>query len=174
MCITFSTVLQPLTTRCHASGLGSCAFARRYLRNHWIIFFSSGYLDVSVPRVRLCIRRCRNRFRRVAPFGNPRITEYLPLRVAYRSLSRPSSPPRAKASFMRPSLLSFNVRRTYFHTEVSDLFCRTPLVIACSVSYLVLQYRFRGNALRSFCFARFSICFQHVNVLSFLSSPWQS
>ena len=34
---------------------------------------------------------------------------YLPLGAAYRSLSRPSSPPRAKASFMRPSLLSFNV-----------------------------------------------------------------
>ncbi len=31
---------------------------------------------------------------------------YLPLGAAYRSLSRPSSPPRAKASFMCPSLLS--------------------------------------------------------------------
>ena len=49
---------------------------------------------------------CRNRFRRVAPFGNPRIKGYLLLRAAYRSLSRPSSPPRAKASFMCPSLLS--------------------------------------------------------------------
>ncbi len=25
------------------AGLGSCAFARHYLRNHWVIFFSSGY-----------------------------------------------------------------------------------------------------------------------------------
>ena len=32
---------------------------------------------------------------------------YLPLTAAFRSLSRPSSPPRAKASFMCPSLLSF-------------------------------------------------------------------
>ena len=31
---------------------------------------------------------------------------YLPLGAAYRSLSRPSSPPRAKASFMCPCLLS--------------------------------------------------------------------
>ena len=53
--------------------------------------------------------RYRHRCRWVAPFGNPRISEYLPLRAAYRSLSRPSSPPRAKASFMCPSLLSFNV-----------------------------------------------------------------
>ena len=42
----------------------------------------------------------------VAPFGNLRIKGYLLLPAAYRSLSRPSSPPRAKASFMCPSLLS--------------------------------------------------------------------
>ena len=50
---------------------------------------------------------CRNRFRRVAPFGHLRINGHLPLPAAFRSLSRPSSPPRAKASFMCPSLLSF-------------------------------------------------------------------
>ena len=60
----------------------------------------------SSPGSPLPCGRCRNRFRRVAPFGNPRINGYLPLRAAYRSLSRPSSPPRAKASFMCPSLLS--------------------------------------------------------------------
>ncbi len=31
--------------------------------------------------------------RRVVPFGNPRITGHLHLPAAYRSLSRPSSPP---------------------------------------------------------------------------------
>ena len=35
---------------------------------------------------------------RVSPFGNPRITGCLLLPVAYRSLSRPSSAPSAKAS----------------------------------------------------------------------------
>ena len=35
---------------------------------------------------------------RVSPFGNPRIKGCLHLPVAYRSLPRPSSPPRAKAS----------------------------------------------------------------------------
>ena len=44
---------------------------------------------------------------RVVPFGNLRIKGYLHLPEAYRSLSRPSSPPRAKASAMRPWLLSF-------------------------------------------------------------------
>ena len=32
-------------------GLGSSPFARHYSENHLFIFFSSGYLDVSVPRV---------------------------------------------------------------------------------------------------------------------------
>ena len=39
-------------------GLGSYHFARHYFGNHCFIFFSSGYLDVSVPRVpptTLCI-----------------------------------------------------------------------------------------------------------------------
>ena len=43
---------------------------------------------------------------RVVPFGNPRINGYLHLPQAYRSLSRPSSPPRAKASTRRPNFLS--------------------------------------------------------------------
>ena len=42
----------------------------------------------------------------VVPFGNPRIKGHLHLPRAYRSLSRPSSPPRAKASTRRPNLLS--------------------------------------------------------------------
>ena len=44
---------------------------------------------------------------RVAPFRNLRINWYLLIPVAYRSLSRLSSPPRAKASAMRPYLLSY-------------------------------------------------------------------
>ncbi len=32
-------------------GLGCFAFAHHYLRNRFFTFFSSGYLDVSVPRV---------------------------------------------------------------------------------------------------------------------------
>ena len=43
--------------------------------------------------------------RRVVPFGNLWIKGHLHLPKAYRSLSRPSSPPRAKASAMRPCLL---------------------------------------------------------------------
>ena len=45
---------------------------------------------------------------RVVPFGNPRIKGHLHLPEAYRSLSRPSSPVRAKASAVRPYLLSLD------------------------------------------------------------------
>ena len=68
--------------------------------------FSSPYLDVSVqavPHVHLfdsvhadTVLPCR-----VAPFGNLRIIAYLQLPEAYRSLSRPSSAPDAKASTLR-------------------------------------------------------------------------
>ena len=69
-------------------------------------FSSSPYLDVSVqavPCVRLFYSTHADRVLlcRVAPFGNPRINAYVPLPVAYRSLSRPSSAPDAKAFPLR-------------------------------------------------------------------------
>ena len=68
--------------------------------------FSSPYLDVSVravPRMRLfCSAYAGGALpRRVSPFGNLRIVAYVPLPAAYRSLSRPSSAPDAKASPLR-------------------------------------------------------------------------
>ena len=58
-----------------------------------IVLFSSGYLDVSVLRV--CSYGNWSSTNWVLPFGNQRISVYLPLPAAYRSLSRPSSPLRA-------------------------------------------------------------------------------
>ncbi len=40
-------------------------------------------------------RRCGDRSPRVSPFGHLRVNMHLPLAAAFRSLSRPSSPPRA-------------------------------------------------------------------------------
>lgn len=52
-------------------GLGCSPFARHYSGNHWIIFFSSGYLDVSVLRVSLRnYANARSSIGRVVPFGN--------------------------------------------------------------------------------------------------------
>ena len=67
---------------------------------------SSPYLDVSVqavPRVHLFDSMHADWIlsSRVAPFGNPRIDGYLLLPEAYRSLSRPSSAPDAKAFSLR-------------------------------------------------------------------------
>ena len=54
----------------------------------------------------------------VPPFGNPRIKGHLRLPAAYRSLSRPSSPLRAKASPVR-SYLTFSSRVLCLRTHVS-------------------------------------------------------
>jgi hypothetical protein len=56
---------------------------------------SSGYLDVSVPRVSSLAGDLNGR---VSPFGNRRIKAYSQLPDAYRSVLRPSSPVHAKAS----------------------------------------------------------------------------
>ena len=70
-------------------------------------FSSSGYLDVSVPRVAspwLCIRHGvpGHDSWRVPPFGHLRIRGRLRLPADYRSLPRPSSASCAKASAVRP------------------------------------------------------------------------
>ena len=69
-------------------------------------FSSSPYLDVSVqavPHVHLFYSMHVTQILSVwvAPFGNLRIKGYLLLPVAYRSLSRPSSAPDAKAFPLR-------------------------------------------------------------------------
>ena len=76
-------------------GLGSCAFARHYWRNRCLLSFPAGSEMFQFPAFALHSVQCRDRSRRVSPFGNPRVIGYLPLHAAYRSLSRPSSPPRA-------------------------------------------------------------------------------
>ena len=68
--------------------------------------FSSSYLDVSVqtvPRMPLFDSWHTDVVlpRRVSPFGNLRIKAYVQLPEAYRSLSRPSSAPDAKAFPLR-------------------------------------------------------------------------
>ena len=115
---------------CYISGLGSCAFARHYLRNHFCFLFLRVLRCFSSPGSPHAWRGTGRSSRWVAPFGNPRITGYLLLHAAYRSLSRPSSPPRAKASFMRPCLLSF-----YFFSprNLSELFQnRFSATLCCS------------------------------------------
>ena len=69
-------------------------------------FSSSPYLDVSVQAVPYLRLFCSTQVDRVllcrvSPFGNLRINAYVQLPEAYRSLSRPSSAPDAKAFPLR-------------------------------------------------------------------------
>ena len=91
-------------------------FARRYSGNLAVDFFSSGYLDVSVPRVVLpqgmsSQGGCQDISWRVRPFGDPRVEGCVPLTADYRSLPRPSSASCAKASAVRPTYLPAHLRR---------------------------------------------------------------
>ena len=65
-------------------------------------FSSSGYLDVSVPRVPLPCGIVTHNGDWVSPFGYPRIYTCLQFPVAFRSLPRPSSASGAKASTVCP------------------------------------------------------------------------
>src|SRR5690606_4792167 len=87
-------------------------------------FFSSGYLDISVHRVRLqhLWIQCRIPPKRwVSPFGHRRIKACCQLPDAFRRLPRPSSPLTAKAStvcacsldHITPSRLGVTVPKEY-------------------------------------------------------------
>ena len=89
-------------------GLGYCAFARHYLRNRSYFLFLRVLRCFSSPGSPRALARCRDRSRRVSPFGHPRVTGHLPLTAAFRSLSRPSSPPRA-TGIPRAPLFAFSV-----------------------------------------------------------------
>ena len=103
------------TPGCTHSGLGSSAFARRYLRNHCCFLFlrllrcfsSAG----SRPHTMDSCTVAAGLLQQVSPFGHPRITGYLLLPAAFRSLSRPSSALSAKASTLRSFCLTAPHRR---------------------------------------------------------------
>src|SRR3954466_9893231 len=67
-----------------------------------IIFFSSGYLDVSVLRVGSLCRVLYLQYSELSHSEIPGYNARVQLSRAYRSLPRPSSPLRPKASTIRP------------------------------------------------------------------------
>ena len=87
----YSWPYNPSTARC--TGLGFSHFARHYFGNY---FFSSGYLDVSVPQVPFytpiySAYDTGGSLQWVSPFGHPRIGACSRLPEAFRSDPRPSS-----------------------------------------------------------------------------------
>ena len=86
-------------------GLGSSPFARHYWGNHCCFLFLQVLRCFSSLRWPPDLRDAIPSGWRVVPFGDPRVKGYLRLTAAFRSLSRPSSPPRAKASTWCPCFL---------------------------------------------------------------------
>ena len=98
-----------------------------------VIFSSSGYLDVSVRRVPSaqlwihCTVTCSAC--RVSPFRHPRINAHVQLPAAFRSLSRLSSAPSARASALRPTMLNLLYLRLI---PSQGLTAQSNLVLTCS------------------------------------------
>ena len=99
------------TPTCTQVGLGSSAFARRYSQNRCFFLFlrllrcfsSPGSLRIPMDSV----YGDGGLLRRVSPFRHLRVTGYLLLTAAFRSLSRLSSALSAKASALCPYCLTF-------------------------------------------------------------------
>ena len=105
-------LVQSVTPVCTHTGLGSFPFARRYSGNRCFFLFlrvlrcfsSPG----SLPYVMDWRMDDRGLLCRVSPFRHPRISGYLLLPAAFRSLSRLSSALSAKASALCPILLDLS------------------------------------------------------------------
>ena len=97
-------VLQPRVAL-ERHGFGLFRVRSPLLTESLFIFSSYGYLDVSVPHVRLPYGMAGLQPAGLPHSDIPDQRLFAPPR-AFRSLSRPSSPPRAKASTVCPCLLS--------------------------------------------------------------------
>ena len=135
--------MQSVTPECTHSGLGSSAFARRYLRNRVFFLFlrvlrcfsSPG----SPPYVMYWHMDTWGLLMWVSPFRHLRITGYLLLPEAYRSLSRLSSALSAKASTLRSYMLDHNQNCIFIHSSRTDsVLC--SLVAGISWFFLVCFY----------------------------------
>ena len=139
------------TPECTHSGLGSFPFARRYLGNRCFFLFlrllrcfsSAGSLHIAM----YLLYDDWGLLSRVSPFGHRRVTGYLLLTAAFRSLSRPSSALSAKASTLRPLLLNLPSYRSSYDVISSSwlfslflrayVFQHTWIFFGCLVNYLM-------------------------------------
>ena len=107
----FRSLIAVRTPTCSHVGLGSSAFARRYLRNRVFFLFLRVLRCFSSPGSPPCVMDWRMDTQGipawVSPFRDPWIKGYLRLPMAYRSLSRLSSALSAKASALCPFCLTF-------------------------------------------------------------------
>lgn len=100
-------------------GLGSSPFDRLYSGNNYCSLLLWVLRCFSSPRSPHALRVMSSPpARRVVPFGYLRITSYLPIPAAFRSLSRPSSPLRATG-----------IHRLPFIRFISRMLLSSPLSI---------------------------------------------
>ena len=116
--LTSNSLMQSITLQCTHRSLGSFPFARRYSGNRCFFLFLQVLRCFSSPGSPPYVMDWRmddwGLLSRVSPFRNLRITGYLLLPAAYRSLSRLSSALSAKASTLRPYQL--NLFEYCFHS----------------------------------------------------------
>ena len=121
-------------------------------------FFSSGYLDISVPRVRsvhLCIQCTVPPKRWVSPFGHCRIKACCQLPDTFRRLPRPSSPLTAKASTVYAwSLDHITPSRLRAYSDSSSGFGFRQTTLATIASTTHLGSVSNQNACHSFTFSK--------------------
>ena len=142
---------------CYTSGLGSSPFARHYSGNHCLFSLPRGTKMFQFPPF-ASIHCCTDNYPSgnwVVPFGNPRIKGHLHLPKAYRSLSRPSSPPRAKASTRRPNLLSPSVAR-YALNDNGKMINEKPCGIHYHLYTIIFQLAYAQHAHTFSCNSRSS------------------
>ena len=115
-------LLRSITPDCTQSGLGSFHFARRYFGNRCFFLFLRVLRCFSSPGSPPYVMDWRMGGRvlpcRVSPFRDLRVDGYLLLTAAYRSLSRLSSAPGAKASTLRSFLLDLFWYSSYLFPTV--------------------------------------------------------
>ena len=131
--------MQSVTPECTHSGLGSSAFARRYLQNRVFFLFLRVLRCFSSPGSLPYVMDWRmddgGVLRRVSPFRDLRINGYLLLPEAYRSLSRLSSALSAKASALCPYCLTICIH----HPSVGDAVFLILIVDLCLLSQTLID-----------------------------------
>ena len=88
-------VLQPRSRPKRPHRFGLLRVRSPLLAQSLLLSLPAGTKMFQFPAFAPTYRRCGDRSPRVSPFGHRRVTGHLPLAGAFRSLSRPSSPPRA-------------------------------------------------------------------------------
>ena len=109
-------LLQPRNCR-NNSGLGYFHFARHYFGNRLFLSLPAGTKMFQFSAFAHLIKCIQSSTVWVAPFGYRRIISCWQIPVAFRSLPRPSSPPKAQASSVRSCLLRLTC--VYFALEWS-------------------------------------------------------